>query len=63
MSVVADLIGLSPDARKQVLSFAGAFFNSFGPRNYRTTASLPVTDRLLEKPTWMMNRAELAPCG
>lgn len=63
LTVVADLIGMPLRARDEVLVFADAFFNTFGPLNERTTASVQVSDRLLEELISMMNRDSLAPGG
>lgn len=40
VSIVADLIGLPSEGRDKLLSWADAAFNTFGPRNERTLASL-----------------------
>jgi cytochrome P450 len=63
LTVVADLIGMPLDARDEVLRFADAFFNTFGPLNERTKASMPVADRLLDKLISLMSRDNLVPGG
>jgi cytochrome P450 len=63
LTVVADLIGMPLSARDEVLSFADAFFNTFGPLNRRTRASVHVADQLLDKLIAMMDRDNLAPGG
>ncbi|WP_405622012.1 cytochrome P450 [Streptomyces sp. NBC_00076] len=63
LTVVADLIGMPLRARDEVLVFADAFFNTFGPLNERTTASVQVSERLLDELISMMNRDDLAPGG
>lgn len=63
LTVVADLIGMPLGARDEVLRFADAFFNTFGPLNQRTRASVHVADQLLDKLISLMKRDNLAPGG
>jgi cytochrome P450 len=63
LTVVADLIGMPLRARDEVLEFADAFFNTFGPLNARTRASVQVADRLLGELISMMSRDNVAPGG
>ncbi|WP_181801554.1 cytochrome P450 [Streptomyces shenzhenensis] len=63
VSVVADLIGMPSAAREEVLRFADAFFNTFGPLNDRTKASLPVAETLFDELAAMMSRDNLEPGG
>jgi len=50
-------------AREQVLRFADAFFNTFGPLNDRTRQSLPVAETLFDELAAMMSRDHLEPGG
>jgi cytochrome P450 len=61
--VVADLLGMPVPARAEVLRFADASFNTFGPLNPRTQAALPVAAGLFDALTAMMTRDKLAPGG
>jgi cytochrome P450 len=63
LTVVADLIGMPLRARDEVLGFADAFFNTFGPLNERTKGSLHVADRMLTELISMLGRDNLAPGG
>ncbi|MCD9880966.1 cytochrome P450 [Streptomyces guryensis] len=63
VSVVADLIGMPLAAREEVLRFADAFFNTFGPLNARTRESLPVAEALFDELAAMMSRDNLEPGG
>jgi cytochrome P450 len=63
LTVVADLIGMPLRARDEVLRFADAFFNTFGPLNERTRASLPVAERVLGELISLMSRDNLEPGG
>jgi cytochrome P450 len=63
LTVVADLIGIPDDARREILTFADAFFNTFGPLNDRTKASLPVAGDLFDKLTSLITRTNLKPGG
>ncbi|MFG2800068.1 cytochrome P450 [Streptomyces pseudovenezuelae] len=63
VSVVADLIGMPLAAREEVLRFADAFFNTFGPLNDRTRQSLPVAETLFDELAAMMSRDHLEPGG
>ncbi len=63
LTVVADLIGMPAGAREEVLRFADAFFNTFGPLNDRTKASVPVASGLFDLLTSMMTRDSLTPGG
>lgn len=63
LTVVADLIGMPRSARDEVLRFADAFFNTFGPLNERTKASEQVVGQLLGELISMMNRDSLTPGG
>ena len=63
LTVVADLIGMPLRARDEVLGFADAFFNTFGPLNERTRASVQVAERLLGELISMMSRDNLTPGG
>ncbi|MEW2564528.1 cytochrome P450 [Streptomyces sp. BK205] len=63
VSVVADLIGMPLAAREQVLRFADAFFNTFGPLNERTRRSLPVAETLFDELAALMSRDNLEPGG
>ncbi|WP_330350371.1 cytochrome P450 [Streptomyces sp. NBC_00582] len=63
VTVVADLIGLPEDARDPLLTFADGAFNSFGPFNGRTAASLPMAAQLSEYLTTVMVRDNLRPDG
>jgi cytochrome P450 len=63
LTVVADLIGMPTPAREEVLRFADASFNTFGPLNDRTKASLPVASSLFDLVTSMMTRDSLVPGG
>jgi cytochrome P450 len=63
LTVVADLIGMPLRARDEVLGFADAFFNTFGPLNERTRSSLPVAERVLGELISLMSRDNLEPGG
>jgi cytochrome P450 len=63
LTVVADLVGMPLRARDEVLRFADAFFNTFGPLNERTRASVQVAERLLGELISMMSRDNLEPGG
>ena len=61
VDVVADLVGLGPDRRQDLLEFADAAFNTFGPFNARTQASLATVTGLLDFMQSAMSRDALAP--
>jgi cytochrome P450 len=61
VNVVADLVGLGPERRQDLLTFADAAFNTFGPLNARTAASLETVSGLLEFMQSSMSRESLAP--
>lgn len=63
VTVVADLIGLTEEAREPLLSFADAAFNTFGPFNARTQASLPFVSQMFEYLNTVMVPANLHPDG
>ncbi|MFI1030424.1 hypothetical protein [Streptomyces sp. NPDC020951] len=46
VTVVADLVGLTEEARGPLLSFADAAFNTFGPFNARAAASIPAVGQM-----------------
>ncbi len=61
VDVVADLVGLGPDRREDLLAFADAAFNTFGPLNARTHASLGTVTGLLDFMQSAMSREALTP--
>jgi cytochrome P450 len=61
VDVVADLVGLGPDRREDLMEFADAAFNTFGPFNARTEASLETVSGLLDFMQSAMSRESLAP--
>ncbi|MGA9856535.1 MAG: cytochrome P450 [Solirubrobacteraceae bacterium] len=61
VDVVADLVGLGPDRREDLLTFADAAFNTFGPFNERTQASLATVSGLLDFMQSAMSRESLRP--
>lgn len=61
VDVVADLVGLGPDRREDLLAFADAAFNTFGPLNARTQASLGTVTGLLDFMQSAMSREALTP--
>lgn len=63
VTVVADLIGLSEEARGPLLSFADAAFNTFGPFNARAEASLPFVRQMFEYLNTVMVPENLHPDG
>ena len=63
LSVVADLIGMPLEAREEVLRFADAALNTFGPLNGRTKTSVPIANSLFDTLTSMMTRDSLSPGG
>lgn len=60
LEVVSDLLGLPTAGRGDVLRFADAAFNTFGPRNARTEQALPVAAALFDALTASMQRDALA---
>ncbi|WP_037683398.1 cytochrome P450 [Streptomyces cellulosae] len=63
VTVVADLIGLTEEARGPLLSFADAAFNTFGPFNARAQASLPFIGQMFEYLNTVMVPENLRPDG
>ncbi|GCB52513.1 cytochrome P450 [Streptomyces sp. NL15-2K] len=63
VTVVADLIGLTEEARGPLLSFADAAFNTFGPFNARAQASLPFVGQMFEYLNTVMVPENLRPDG
>ncbi|MFD5593968.1 cytochrome P450 [Streptomyces griseorubiginosus] len=63
VTVVADLIGLTEEARGPLLSFADAAFNTFGPLNARAQASLPFVGQMFEYLNTVMVPENLRPDG
>jgi cytochrome P450 len=63
LTIVADLLGMPISARNEVLRFADASFNTFGPLNDRTRRALPVAEGLFDALTSMMTRDKLIPGG
>ncbi len=61
VDVVADLVGLGPDRRDDLLRFADAAFNTFGPLNERTQSSLETVGGLIEFMQRSMSREALRP--
>lgn len=61
VDVVADLIGIGPDRRADLLEFADAAFNTFGPLNARTQASLETVASLLDFMVTAMSQEALRP--
>ncbi len=61
VDVVADLVGLGPDRRQDLLEFADAAFNTFGPFNARTQSSLATVTGLLDFMQSAMSRDALTP--
>jgi cytochrome P450 len=63
VTVVADLLGLPEETRGPLLSFADAAFNTFGPFNARTQATLPQFGQMFEYLNKVMVRENLRPDG
>jgi hypothetical protein len=63
VTVVADLIGLTEEARGPLLSFADAAFNTFGPFNARAQASIPFVGQMFEYLNTVMVPENLRPDG
>lgn len=63
VTVVADLIGLTEEARGPLLSFADAAFNTFGPFNARTQTSLPFVSQMFGYLNTVMVPENLRPDG
>ncbi|MEV6001481.1 cytochrome P450 [Streptomyces griseomycini] len=63
VTVVADLIGLTEDARGPLLSFADAAFNTFGPFNARSEAAIPFVGQMFEYLNTVMVPENLRPDG
>lgn len=63
LHVVADLIGLGEEPRRDILRFADAAFNTFGPLNDRTRSAVPVSQALFASLTAAMARDKLRPGG
>lgn len=61
LSVVADLIGVPQEGRDELLVWAEAAFNSFGPENARTRASLPKLEEQAEYLATVATEGRLAP--
>lgn len=60
VDIVGDLIGLPREGRADLLPLLDANFNTFGPDNDRTRASLPALDALTEYVTVTVTRDVLA---
>ncbi|MFF3373947.1 cytochrome P450 [Streptomyces sp. NPDC002680] len=63
VTVVADLVGLTEEARGPLLSFADAAFNTFGPFNARAAASIPAVGQMFEYLNTVMVPENLDPDG
>lgn len=63
VTVVADLLGLPEETRGPLLSFADAAFNTFGPFNARTQATLPQFGQMFEYLNTVMVPENLRPDG
>ncbi|MFF4258759.1 cytochrome P450 [Streptomyces sp. NPDC001663] len=63
VTVIADLIGLTEEARGPWLSFADAAFNTFGPFNARAQASIPFVSQMFGYLNTVMVPENLRPDG
>ncbi|MER6162817.1 hypothetical protein ABT147_46350 [Streptomyces sp. NPDC001868] len=63
VTVVADLVGFTEEARGPLLSFADAAFNTFGPFNARAQASIPFIGQMFGYLNTVMVPENLRPDG